>query len=159
MLLFRLTNCAHDLCCTSFPTRTLLEENGIEATGKLATFPDLGEPSAIAGLLNLRRERDKATSNTALVPNSLLVTEDGKELYFQLKTEIDVQKPELLMEQYGVSELFRITTAKASLKSGDGNLMVVYASALDQDFRGPDGVALQQAVNSFQALEQPSMVS
>jgi hypothetical protein len=88
------------------------------------------------------------------VPNSLLISADGRELSFQLRTEIDVQKPELLLEQYGVSELYRITAAKASLRSNDGNMMAVFASALETDWQGPDGVALQESVNSFQAIDQ-----
>ena len=65
-----------------------------------------------------------------------------------------VQKPELLMEELGVSELFRTTVAKATLTSNDGNMMAVFASALDQDFAGADGVALQKAVDSFVATNQ-----
>jgi hypothetical protein len=111
----------------------------------------------VANLLSLRRDRDKAgkgMSNTQLVPGSIFLTSDGMELSFKLKTEIEVQKPELLMEQYGVFELYRITTAKASLRSNDGNLMAVYASALETDFNGPDGLALQEAVNSFQVMDR-----
>jgi hypothetical protein len=88
-------------------------------------------------------------SNTQLIPGSIYLTSDGKELSFQLKTEIEVQKPDLLLEQTGVSELYRVTTAKASLRSNDGNLMAVYGSALETDFNGPDGAILQEAVNSF----------
>lgn len=58
------------------------------------------------------------------------------------------------MEQMGVSELFRTTVAKATLSSKDGQLMAVFASALDQDFGGPDGVALKKAVDSFVAVDQ-----
>ena len=138
-----------------FPTRILLEENGIEATGKLETFPDLGEPAAIANLINLRREKDKpGMSNSAILPDSVSVSSDGKELRFKVKAQIDVQKPELLMEQLGVDQLFRITLAKASLRASDGNMMAVFASALETDFIGPDGVALQEAVDSFQANER-----
>jgi hypothetical protein len=139
-----------------FPTRVLLEENGIDAsTGKLSTFTDLGEPSAIANLINLRREKDKpGVSNTIIAKDSVQVSPNGQVLMFQLKTEIEVQKPELLMEQYGVSQLFRITTAKASLESHDGNMLAVFASALETDFQGPDGPALQAAVDSFQATER-----
>ena len=93
-------------------------------------------------------------STTQIIPDSLFISPDGKELRFKLKTEIEVQKPELLMETYGVSELFRITTVKASLQSNDGNLMAVFASALERDFMGPDGVALQEAVNSFAAADR-----
>lgn len=99
----------------------------------------------------MRRDREKGgtTSNTLIIPGSLYVSPDGKELTFKLKTEIDVQKPELLMEQYGASQLFRITLAKASLRSNDGNIMAVFASALEKDFEGPDGDALLEAVRSF----------
>lgn len=114
-----------------FPTKKLLEENGIEATGDLSTFPQLGEPAAVAGLINARRDRDNI-ANTKIIPDSLYVTSDGKELSFKLRTEIEVQRPELLLEQYGTSELFRVTVAKATLRSNDGNIMAVFASALER---------------------------
>jgi len=140
--------------CYSFPTRLLLEENGIEATGELATFPSLGNARAVAELINLRRERDKPTqTRTLIIPESVKISEDGKTLYFEMKTEIDVQKPELLLEQYGVSELFRITLAKASLESNDGNLMAVFASALEQDFNGVDGAGLRITIDSFTVMD------
>lgn len=141
-----------------FPTRVLLEEAGITASGDLSTFPKLGEPAAVANLINLRREKDKPgnLSKTVVLPESLQVSPDGLELSFTLKTEIEVQKPELLMEQYGVSQLFRITNAKASLASRDGNIMAVFASALQQDYDGPDGEALRNVVNSFTVTNQES---
>jgi hypothetical protein len=149
----RLTDFPSSRTGIRFPTRNLLEENGIQATGDLSTFTSLGEPAAIANLLSTRRERDKAggrgMSNTQIIPGTIYLTSDGKELSFQLKTKIEVQKPELLLEQTGVSELFRVTAAKASLRSNDGNLMAVYASALEADFNGPDGTILDEAVNSF----------
>lgn len=132
----------------------MLEENGIEPSGNLDTFPKLGEPGAIANLINLRRIKDKpgeATVTQILEPR---YSEDGKNLMFQMRTEVQAQKPELLMETYGVDRLFRITEAKASLESNDGYLMAVFASALETDFKGPDGVALQDAVKSFTATEQ-----
>mmetsp|Transcript_6269 Transcript_6269/g.8155 ORF Transcript_6269/g.8155 Transcript_6269/m.8155 type:complete len:333 (+) Transcript_6269:93-1091(+) len=140
-----------------FPTRVLLEENGIAATGSLATFPDIGEPAVVAALINLRREKDKpgASKNTIIDPASVSVSADGKELYFKLKTEIDVQKPDLLLEQTGVSRLFRVTLAKVSLEANDGNLLAVFASALESDFDNTtDGEALQRTVDSFHVLEQ-----
>ena len=142
-------------CFYRFPTNVLLEENGIEATGSLKTFPDLGDSAAIANLINMRRDRGSSkTSNTELVPESLKLSNDGQDLFFALRTEIEVQKPELLMEQYGVSQLFRITTAKATLRSADGNMMAVFASALERDFQGADGKALQESVDSFVAKER-----
>ena len=69
-----------------------------------------------------------------------------------------VQKPELLLEQYGVSQLFRITVAKATLNSDDGNLFAIFASALEQDFNnGVDGPALEETVNSFSVTKQDVM--
>ena len=146
----------HDAFMTRYPTRVLLEEAGIEATGDLSTFRALGEPAAIANLINLRREKDKPgnVSKAVILPDSLSVSADGLELYFTLRTEIEAQKPELLMEQYGVSQLFRITCAKASLASKDGNIMAVFASALEQDYNGPDGAALRNAVASFTVTDQ-----
>ncbi len=58
------------------------------------------------------------------------------------------------MEQMGVSELIRITLAKATLDSNDGQMMAVFASALQQDFKSDDGPALEESVNSFIALDQ-----
>lgn len=138
-----------------FPTKVLLEEEGIVPSGDLSTFPKIGDATAIANLIALRRDRDKRTqSRTTVIPNSVSVSEDGKTLNFRLSQSIDVQKPELLMEQMGVSELIRITLAKATLDSNDGQMMAVFASALQQDFESDDGPALEESVNSFIALDQ-----
>jgi hypothetical protein len=132
-----------------------LEENGMQATGSTSTFFQLGEPHAIAKLIQLHRDRDKPGQGSTNVV-SATVSDDGMELNFQLKSEIEVLKPDLLLEQTGSSQLFRITVAKASLRSNDGNLMVVFASALESDFNGPDGQALQEAVRSFKVTDQSS---
>jgi len=138
-----------------FPTFALLADEGITPVGDLSSFPSIGDPTAIANLIALRRDKDKqGQARTFLVPNSVSLSEDGLTLYFRLATDIDVQKPELLLEQTGVSELKRITLAKATLTSGDGQMMAVFASALQQDFNGVDGVALKDAVDSFVALDQ-----
>ena len=138
------------------PVRNLLEEEGYQASGDLSTFASIGEPAAIATLLLRRREKDKpGTQNTAILnKDSVVLSEDGKTLSFSLRQEINVEKPELLMEEMGVSELFRTTVAKATLSSNDGQLMAVFASALDQDYSGPDGVALRKSVDSFLATDQ-----
>lgn len=138
-----------------YPTRVLLEENGIDASGDLSTFTAIGEPKAVASLIILRREKDTPNQGAKIL-GDVKVSDDGKELCFRLKTEIDVQKPDLLMEQSGVSQLFRITLAKATLNSNDGNIMAVFGSALEQDFdNGTDGPALEETVKSFVAIEQP----
>merc|ERR1712060_466789 len=101
------------------------------------------------------RRREKGTQNIAtLNKDSVSLTSDGRTLYFSVKQQINVVKPELLMEEIGVSELYRTTVAKATLSSMDGNLIAVFASALDQDFAGPDGVALQKSIDSFLATDQ-----
>jgi hypothetical protein len=138
----------------SYPTRVLLEENGIQATGDLSTFTALGDPKAVASLLVIRREKETQNKGMKSLDN-VQVSPDGKELTFRLRTEIDVQKPELLLEEYGVSQLFRITVAKATLNSGDGNLLAIFASALESDFNnGVDGPALEEVVNSFVATKR-----
>jgi len=135
-----------------FPTRVLLEENGVKVTGDLSTFPAIGDAKAIASLIVLRREKE-TQNQLARVLDSVNVSPDGKTLSFRIRTEIDVQKPELLLEQTGVSQLFRVTVAKATLNSNDGNIMAVFASALEQDFKnGQDGPALEDTVQSFQVL-------
>mmetsp|Transcript_14133 Transcript_14133/g.21199 ORF Transcript_14133/g.21199 Transcript_14133/m.21199 type:complete len:290 (-) Transcript_14133:1-870(-) len=138
-----------------FPTFALLADEGITPVGDLSSFPSIGDPTAVANLIALRRDKDKkGQARTFLVPNSVSVSEDGLTLRFEMATEIDVQKPELLLEQTGVSELKRITLAKATLTSADGQMLAVFASALQQDFDGVDGVALKDAVDSFVATDQ-----
>jgi hypothetical protein len=100
----------------------LLTENGIQASGDLSTFQSLGDASAIANLIVARREKETQNQGMRKL-DKVSISPDGKELYFRLRTEIDVQKPELLLEQYGISQLFRVTVAKATLNSSDGNIM------------------------------------
>jgi hypothetical protein len=144
-----------------FPTRVLLEENGIVPEGDLSTFPAIGDAKTVANLIVLRRENESQSQNQGVqVLDNIKVTPDGKQLTFRLKTEIEVQKPELLLEQYGVSRLFRVTVAKATLDSNDGNIMAIFASALEQDFNnGMDGPALEESVKSFQPMNQATSSS
>ena len=139
-----------------FPVRAMLEDEGYQPSGDLSTFNSLGEPVAVATLLVRRREKDKpGTQNTAILDRqSVVLSPDAKTMTFSLRQQINVEKPELLMEQEGISELYRTTLAKATLSSNDGQMMAVFASALDQDFKGPDGYALQKAIDSFVATDQ-----
>lgn len=139
-----------------FPVKAMLEDEGYQPSGDLSTIASLGDPSAVATLLIRRREKDKpGTQNSAVLDrNSVVVSPDTKTMTFTFRQQINVQKPELLMEEMGVSELFRTTVAKATLASNDGQMMAAFASALDQDFNGPDGVALQKAIDSFVATNQ-----
>jgi hypothetical protein len=142
-----------------YPTRVLFEENGIDATGTdMSTFTSIGKAEAIANLIVLRREREKQQSGstlTKIIPNSVRVSDNGKDLLFQLTTNISVQKPDLLLEQTGLSELIRITDVKATLSSNDGNILILFASALQNDYyNSPDGAALQQSISSFNAINK-----
>ena len=135
-----------------FPTASLLLDQGLEVKPDedLSAFSKIGSAQGVAELLYLKREREmQGKSRSKLVPESVRLSEDGKSIEFQLTTNIDVQKPELLLEQQGVSELIRITLARATLDSRDGQIMAVYASALQQDFDGPDGIALKKTIDSF----------
>ena len=139
-----------------FPVKAMLEDEGYQPSGDLSTIAALGDPVAVATLLIRRREKDKpGTQNSAVLDrNSVVVSPDTKTMTFTFRQQINVQKPELLLEEIGVSELFRTTVAKATLSSNDGQMMAAFASALDQDFNGPDGVALQKAIDSFIATDQ-----
>eukprot|EP00560_Eucampia_antarctica_P007407 CAMPEP_0197823628 /NCGR_PEP_ID=MMETSP1437-20131217/954_1 /TAXON_ID=49252 ORGANISM="Eucampia antarctica, Strain CCMP1452" /NCGR_SAMPLE_ID=MMETSP1437 /ASSEMBLY_ACC=CAM_ASM_001096 /LENGTH=284 /DNA_ID=CAMNT_0043422883 /DNA_START=208 /DNA_END=1062 /DNA_ORIENTATION=- len=144
-----------------YPIRVLLEDEGILATGDLSTLcPGVGNsPKAVADLITLHRDKERNLQQSAkskILPGSLALSSDGKTLTFSLTNEIDVQKPELLMEQIGIDRLIRITLCKATLDSNDGNLMAIFASALEQDTKGPDGPALQQIMDSFVATDQSS---
>ena len=153
---------AEVLAVERFPTRVLLEDAGVDPASispdaDLGTIRKLGDPAAVAELLTQRRDKDKSGSNSSksrLDRDSVRVSEDGRTLTFQVRIQIDVQKPELLMEQMGVSELYRVTVARATLEAGDGNLMAAFGSALQQDFDGPDGEALRRSVDSFRALRR-----
>lgn len=138
-----------------YPVRALLEDEGIDSSGDLSTFTSIGKPEAVANLITRRRDRDsKRGQQTQTEILSVTVSPDAKTLLFTLRTTIEVMNPELLMEQTGMSQLIRITLAKATLASNDGQMMVVFASALKPDFDGPDGDALREAVSSFTALDQ-----
>jgi hypothetical protein len=150
-----------------YPARLLLEEEGFvmsEQDNKFDTISKLGKPEAVAQLIMRRRERDRPgqTTRTVVVKDSVHLSEDGKSLMFKTSTDIDIQKPELLMEQMGVDRLSRISSAKATLTpSADVDspntylFMIVFASALEMDYLGPDGKALQTSVDSFVPTSPP----
>ena len=135
-----------------FPVKSLLDEAGIASGGDLTTFGGIGiGAEKLAELLNLRRERERNNSKarTLVVKGSPVLEESEGTLKFQLRSDIDVQKPELLLEQEGVSELVRFTDAKAVLKRGE--MYVIYAGALQQ-YQKSEGEALREAVSSFVVL-------
>lgn len=148
-----------------FPVRVLLEDEGIRADGDISTFPAIAQPLTVATLLTQRRERERgggagglSSTRTKLIQDSVKMSEDGRTLMFDLRTAVEVQKPELQQEMTGRSELVRITFARAELRSGDGNLMVCYASGLETDMEGPDGPALRDTIDSFAIYDTSSVV-
>ena len=146
-----------------YPIQVLLEDNGISTKegDDLTSFPKLAKNGkTVADWIVSRREKENPQQSMIgkRSLDNVQLSDDGKELTFSMRAEIDVQKPELLMEELGISQLFRITVAKASLRSNDGNLFVIFASALEQDYtNGVDGPALEEVARSFQALDQSSV--
>lgn len=170
-----------------FPISQLLQQQaGISPDDSLSssltsnkpmTFSNIGTALAIVQLLVLRRDRDRMQQQqqqgilfplTRIAPDSIQTSTDDQSITFQLMTDIPVQKPELLMEQYGVNQLIRLTLGKVSIAREDGTMMVIYASGLQQDLIGraagdgtiiksnmkwtEDGRALLESVDSFVPL-------
>lgn len=136
------------------PVRALLEEAGIDSSGDLTSFSSIGiDAGKMAELLNVRREKEKgnAKARTFVVSQTPAFSDSGGpvSLTFQLRTDIDVQKPELLMEQEGVSELVRFTDAKATVNS-KGDMLIIYAGALNQYYQKEEGAMLRESVRTFQ---------
>ena len=133
-----------------YPAKLLLQEEGIlvREDEVLSKISSLGQPRAVAELIMRRRERDRPGQASRTVVDAVQLSDDGTTLTFQTRSDIDVQKPELLMETMGVDKLTRVSSAKAILQP-DGIFMIVFASALEMDYRGIDGQALQESVNSF----------
>lgn len=137
-----------------------MEENGIAATGNLSTVAGLGTPAAVAKLIAAHRDVAAAAASPSgsttyqVDPESIRVSPDEREISFVLSTRIDVQKPELLLEQMGVSELYRFTAVRALILPPDDDpfMMAIFGSALQQDWLGPDGTAIRTAVQSLHSL-------
>ncbi len=141
------------------PVKALLDEAGIDSSGDLSTFKKIGiDAGKVANLLNERRERERGQgqgrAKTLVVTDPAPVFASDSTLSFSLRTDIDVQKPDLLMEQEGVSELVRLTFAKA-IVAKDGSLFIIYAGGLKQYMTGAsddEGRRLQEAVDTFRLL-------
>lgn len=133
--------------------------NNNAKSSPFTVLSNIASPQVLVQLLIQRREKDNKQQglSTRVIPNSIQVSPDDLSMTFQLATEIPVQKPELLMEQYGVNQLIRVTLGKVSISRGDGTLMVIYASGLQQDLKlmngdgtwKEDGLALWESVQSF----------
>ena len=139
-----------------FPTANLFTDRLLTPPSDLSTFSTIGlTAKGIAELLNSRREAERAAGSSqrtapATDPAPSFVGDDSLTLNFALRTDILVKDPVLLLKQTGVSELVRLTVAKAVIK-GD-QMCVVYASALREQMEGEGGDGLRRAVESFEAL-------
>lgn len=137
-----------------FPTSALLTDAGIDAAGDLSSFPAVGISAVkIAELLLARREKERggqARSRTVLGGSPPPSFPSPATVEFSLTTEVEVQRPDMLKEQTGRSDLVRPTVAKAEIRGGD--LYVVYASGLVDSWEGAQGEALREAVKSFKVL-------
>lgn len=152
-----------------YPFMVLLQEEGgmtmpindKDPNNPIRTFSEIGKADYIAEWIALRRDRDRQSQSTTanlsatkIVPGSVQLLDNDQILQFELRTDINVQKPDLLLEQTGSDQLIRKTLARATLKSQDGQLMAVFASALSQDWEGEDGKAMRVAVGSFTATNR-----
>lgn len=140
-----------------FPVRRLLSDAGISDAGisdagDLSTFSGIKKPAnKIAELRNARREKERGgqgRSRTNVLAGSDFP--DDKTVRFSLRTEVEVQKPDLLLEQMGSAELIRFTLAKGVIK--DDQLYVFYGSALKKWWDEGDEAALQKALDSCSPL-------
>ncbi|CAM9837493.1 unnamed protein product [Discosporangium mesarthrocarpum] len=130
----------------------LLSDAGIPPLGDLTTWKGVGSAERVAELLKARRDQDAAgvtAQESEVIRGTASIK--GDTLEFLLKSPIKVQRPDLLMEQRGVSELYRNTYARAIMR-GDGTFFIVWAGALNTDWEGEDGAKdlLHGVVDSFQ---------
>lgn len=113
----------------------LLADVGVVPTGDLGSWPAIGKPQKVAELLASFRDNDSKQNNG--LPSKVArgsVAQEEDDLTFSIITPIAVQRPDKLMEQEGLTELRRITTVRAVLLPDSKQVMVVWASALEQDW-------------------------
>lgn len=119
----------------------LLADIGVLPTGDFSTWEAIGSAKAVADLLAANRDGDaKQRGGLASKVDPASVAVAGRTLSFRTVASVAVQRPDKLLEAQGVSELRRLTRARADLR-GDGTALVLWASALEQDWNaGADRV-------------------
>jgi hypothetical protein len=127
----------------------LLADIGVLPTGDFSTWESIGSAKAIADLLAANRDGDaKQRGGLASKVDPASVAVSGRSLSFLTVTSVAVQRPDKLLEAQGVSELRRITRARADLRR-DGTLLVLWASALEQDWKAGAASSLGSVVDSL----------
>ncbi|CAM9148557.1 unnamed protein product [Choristocarpus tenellus] len=133
-------------------TVSLLSEAGLPAFGDFATWESLGTAQKAADLLKFRRDQDAAGNlkkESEVIPST--VSLKGDTLEFMMRSQIPVQRPDLLLQDQGVSELFRNTYVKAIMR-GDGTFAVIWSGALSTDWNNEGGAKdkMKAVADSFQ---------
>lgn len=131
----------------------LLKDVGVLPTGDLSTWQAIGTPQKVAQLLASFRDGDSKQSSgipSKLAKGSAVQSED--DLTFSIITPIAVQRPDELMQQQGLTELRRITSVRAVLQPDTKEVMIVWASALEQDWVNGAKEVFSKITDSFQAF-------
>jgi hypothetical protein len=130
----------------------LLADIGVLPTGDLSTWEAIGSAKAIADLLTSNRDGDaKQRGGLASKVDPASVAINGRTLSFRTAATIAVQRPDKLLETQGISELRRITRARAEIRR-DGTALVLWASALEQDWNKGASAVLNAVADSLIAL-------
>ena len=111
----------------------LLADIGVLPSGDFSTWKAIGNPKVVADLLAANRDGDvKLRGGLASKVDSASVTVSDRTLSFTTVASIAVQRPDKLLESQGISELRRITRARAELRRDD-TVLVLWASALEEE--------------------------
>lgn len=129
----------------------IFAENGLEASGydTLKTWKDVGTEKGISELLATHREYTGSQGKKqpfTIDADSIAV--GPKTFQFEFDIELKVQRPDLLLKETGKSKLVRRTVAKAVLLP-EGKMMVMWGSAIENDFDAGYGNLLRKCVYSF----------
>ena len=129
----------------------IFAENGLEAQGydTLKTWKDVGTEKGVSELLATHREYTGSQGKKQPFEiNEASVKVDDKTFVFEFDIELKVQRPDLLLKETGKSKLIRRTVAKAILQP-EGKMMIMWGSAIENDFDAGYGDVLRNCVNSF----------
>jgi len=129
----------------------IFAENGVEAGGydTLKTWKDVGTDKGVSELLATHREYTGSQGKKQpFTVNEASVKSNGKTFEFEFDIELKVQRPDLLQKETGKSKLIRRTVAKAVLLP-EGNMMIMWGSAIENDFDAGYGDLLRNCVYSF----------
>jgi len=125
----------------------LLSDVGVIPTGDLSTWPAIGSAEKVAELLASKRDGDAKQQNglpSKVDPSS--VKSDDKILQFVMLTPIGPSSLE------DTTPLTRVTTVRAVLLPQDKQALVVWGSALEEEWKSEASKGLKEAMNSFRMI-------